>query len=235
MLRALRITAMTTALLGAAGAVGWVLLASPWLRYESLTVAGAVHSNAAELRHLADLPTGAPLVQLDLDAAVAGVTRHPWVKSASASRQFPNGVLLTVVERVPVALLLTDALYLVDQDAVAFIRARAGELDLPVLSGIGELADAQPEVGRRLVREGLDWLAAAEKRGGVPLSEISELRFDANSGYTLFTRNGGEVLLGFADLERVARLPALTALGLDLAVPHRIDLVSGQLAVVTPL
>lgn len=235
MLRHLRTAAALAAILGSGAGMAWLLVASPWLRYESLTVEGAVHVNAAELRHLADLPTGDPLVQLDLDAAVAGVARHPWVKSASASRQFPNGVRLVVEERTPVALLHTDALYLVDEAGVPFIRARLGQLDLPVLSGLGELAVAQPELARRLVGEGLAWLRAAESDGGVSLSEISELRFAAESGYTLFLRNGGEVLLGFAEPERVARLPRLVAHGLDLSVPHRIDLVSNELAVVTPL
>jgi cell division protein FtsQ len=231
----LRTAALALAGTGVAGAVAWVLFASPWLRYTTLTIEGAERSNSAELRHLAHLPTGAPLVQLDLDAAVAGVGRHPWVKSATARRQFPNGVLLTVVERTPVALLSTDRLYLVDEEGVAFARAQPGELDLPVLSGFGELAESQPELSRRLVREGLDWIAAAEARGGLHRRDISELHFDADSGYALFLRNGGEVLLGFAESERVARLTTLAAHGVDLAVPHRVDLVAGSLAVVTPL
>lgn len=235
MFRHLRTVAAILALIAAGGGLSWLLVASPWLRYESLVVEGAVHANAAELRHLADLPTGAPLVELDLDAAAVGVARHPWVKSVSASRQFPNGVLLTVVERAPMALLLTDALYLVDDTGVPFIRAKSGELDLPVLTGLGGLAEGQPELARRLVAEGLEWLRAAERDGGVPISDISELRFAAESGYTLFLRNGGEVLLGFAEPERVARLPRLVAHGFDLSVPHRIDLVSTELAVVTPL
>ena len=235
MFRTLRIAALVSAVLGGAAAVAWLLVASPWLRFESLTVEGGVHANAAELRHLANLPKGTPLVQLDLDGAVAGVSRHPWVKTATARRQFPNGVLLSIVERTPVALLHTDALYLVDDEGVAFSKALSGELDLPVLTGIGPLAASQPEVGRRLVVEGLAWLQAAEEQGGVPLSDISELRFREDSGYVLFLRNGGEVLLGFTETARVSRLPQLVAQGLDLSVPHRVDLVSGQLAVVTPL
>jgi cell division protein FtsQ len=235
MIRHLRTLLLGLAAVAAGGALSWLLVASPWLRYESLTVEGAVNANVAELRHLADMPTGTPLVRLDLDAAVAGVARHPWVKSVSASRQFPNAVRLVVVERSPVALLLTDTLYLVDDSGVPFLRARAGQLDLPVLTGLAELSVSQPELARRLVGEGLAWLEAAETHGGVPVSEISELRFADQSGYTLFLRNGGEVLLGFAETERVARLPRLVAQGLDLSVPHRVDLVSSEIAVVTPL
>ena len=243
MIRYLR-TALYALLAGAAVCgVAWVLVASPWLRYTELQIEGNRRAGVAELRHLANLPQADPMVLLDLSAAVAGVERHPWVESASARRQFPNAIVLTVRERVPVALLHLQGhdsvagFFLVRAAGTVFARAaQPADYDHPILTGLDpELVAAQPEVARRLVREGLAWLSAAQEQGGLPESSLSELHFDARTGYTLNLRNGGDVLLGFADRTRVARLPALVASGLDLSTPHRIDLASDRLAVVTPL
>lgn len=237
MLRHLRIAAAVAGTLAVLGAVLWALVGSPWLRYQKLEVVGNERAAVAHVRHLANLPEGQALVLLDLDAAVAGVQRHPWVRSASARRSFPNTVVIEVQERAAVAILQQDdGLYLVDAEGLAFTRATPGDLDHPLLTGVaGDLARTQPELARKIVRTGLDWLAASQAQGGLPESALSELRFDPKTGYTLFLRNGGEVLLGFAGQERVARLSMLTARGLDLGAPHRVDLASDRLAVVTPL
>jgi len=236
MLRYLRQALYTLAAAGSLAGTGWLLCASPWLRYESLTVEGNSRAAVAEVRHLANLPEHQALVLLDLDEAVAGVERHPWVRSATARRSFPNEVVISVEERVPVALVQLGQLYLVDADGTIFAQAHDGDYDHPILTGLpDDLVGAQPEVARRLVSEGLAWLSAAQEKGGLAERDLSELRFDRKTGYTLYLRNGGEVLLGFADRERVARLASLKAQGLDLSTPHRVDLASQRLAVVTPL
>ncbi len=236
MLRYVRITAAVVGTLALLGAVGWLAVGSPWLRYQRLDVVGNDRADVVQLRHLARLPEGEPLVLLDLESAVAGVQRHPWVQSASASRRFPNTVVIEVVERTPVALVQLAGLYLVDAEGTLFARAGEGDLDHPILSGLDPaLASGQPELSRRLVRTGLDWLAAAQAQGGLAEADISELHFNVKTGYTLYLRNGGEVLLGFTGNERVARLSMLTARGLDLRSPHRVDLATDRVAVVTPL
>lgn len=236
MLRAFRLALTTLALTSLAAAAGWLVFASPWLRYERLEIEGNVRAPEAHLRHLANLPEGEALALVNLEEAVAGVRRHPWVRNASASRSFPNTVRLLVEPRTPVALVQLDGLFLVDNDGTVFARPQEGDYDHPVLTGLdADLVRAQPEIGRRLVREGLDWLAAAQAKGGLPECDLSELRFDVKTGYTLLLRNGGEVVLGFADRERLGRLAMLTANGLDLSSPQRIDLVAERIAVVTPL
>ncbi|MBM4365345.1 MAG: FtsQ-type POTRA domain-containing protein [Deltaproteobacteria bacterium] len=219
-----------------AGALAWLLVVSPHVRYRHLRVVGAQRAEAAHLRHLADLPLGEPLVMLDLDRAAAGAERHPWVASVEVRRSFPDTVVLQVREREPVAILHVDGLYLVDESGEPFVRAQPGDLDHPYLTGLSPvLAAEQPEVARRVVREGLAWLAVLQDKGGLPESAISELHFSEQSGYTVILRNGGEVLLGFADRERASRLVQLARNGLDLSRPQRVDLASDRLAVVTPL
>ncbi len=221
--------------LGLTGFLVWVAVGSEWMRLREVRVVGNLRAPASQLRHLAALPTGDPLVLLDLEAAVSGVERHPWVAEASLRRVFPDSVVLQVRERVATALLLLDGLYLVDEKGEVFRRASAPDLDLPVLTGVApDLALREPVVARRVVQEALSWLADAASQG-VDAAKISELRFDVQSGYTLVLRNGGELMLGFQDRSSLSRLGALMGQGVDLARPLRIDLTSAALAVVTPL
>lgn len=236
MVRALQIVAVLAAVVSAGAGAYWGLWQSELLRYRTLRVVGLERATEAQIRHLADLDAGAPLVALDLDAAAAGVARHPWVASAQVRRVFPDTVVVQVREREPVAILQLDGLFLVDAEGTPFTRATGADLDLPLLTGIPRaLADREPELGRRLLREGLARLDAVQTRGGLAPEAISEVRFDARAGYTVTLRNGGEVRLGFASLDALDRLPALAAAGVDLSTPHRLDLGLRSLAVVSPL
>lgn len=236
MLRHLRTIALLLVSVALVGAGVWVLGFSELVRYRQLVVVGNSHVTEAAVRHLADLPEGSPLVALDLPHAVAGVERHPWVAHAQARRVFPDTVEIVVEERVARAVLVLDGFYLVDQDGVPFRRADADQLDHPLLTGIpAELANREPAVARRLIREGLALLDEAPRHAGLQDGEISEVRFDAGIGYTLALRNGGEVLLGFEGAPALTRLDVLTAHGVDLSHPQRVDLGLPKLAVVTPL
>ncbi len=233
------VSVVTTAAL--LGGLGWFAFGSEHLRFRTLRVVGNEHASEAALRHLADLTPGRPLLALDLDHAAASVARHPWVAQVEARRVFPDTVVLQVRERQVRALVLLDALYLVDTEGNPFRKADAAELDHPVITGIPPaLADAEPMLARRIVHDALGILDAASGRAGLREDDISEVRFDAEAGYTLALRNGGEVLLGFQEPASLptgafARLDALVSRGVDLSHPLRIDLGSPSTAVVSPL
>jgi cell division protein FtsQ len=227
---------LSTTILASAGAAAWLLFVSPYARFRTLKVVGNHRATESALRHLANLPVGAPLATLDLGRAAENVAHHPWVASVEVSRSLPETVTLRIEERVPVALLSMDGLFLVDATGEAFARARAGELDLPVLTGLDDAVLAtDPPLARRLVRDALAIVDAAAARGGIAQEAVSEVHFDARAGYSLGLRNGGEVLLGFSGADALDRLPLMAEAGLDLARPHRVDLGPRLLAVATPL
>ncbi|MDP2312810.1 MAG: FtsQ-type POTRA domain-containing protein [Pseudomonadota bacterium] len=219
-----------------AGGLGWLAFGSDLMRFRTLRVVGHDRASEAQLRHLADLTPGAPLLALDLDSAMAGVSRHPWVAEAEARRVFPDTVVIQVRERQVRALLLLDGLYLVDTEGTPFRRADPDEVDHPIITGIpAALADADPALARRIVHDSLGILDAVAGRAGLREADISEVRFDAESGYTLALVNGGEVLLGFQEPSAFSRLDTLASRGVDLSRPLRIDLGSSSMAVVSPL
>ncbi len=238
MLRALRTIAAFFAVGACLGGLAWWALGSEQLRFRTLRFVGNTNAPEAHLRHLAGLEPGLPLLSLELDTALEGVRKHPWVIDASARRVFPDTVVITVEERQPQALLMLDGLYLVDAEGEPFRRATAPHLDYPVITGIPRhVAEEAPELGRRLVLDALRLLSQAEGHAGLTAREISEVRFDPESGYALVLRNGGEVLVGFRNPEEaLVQLDVLASRGVSVApAPVRVDLGSATTAVVTPL
>ena len=71
----LRLALTATSLVALLGAAGWVAFGSEWMRFRTLRVVGLDRVSEAQVRHLADLTSGEPLLGLDLAHAVAAFTR----------------------------------------------------------------------------------------------------------------------------------------------------------------
>jgi cell division protein FtsQ len=85
-------------------ALGWALLAGPLLAVRTVQVDGAGALPADLIRESAGVEVGLPLLRVDVDAAEERVRRLPQVASAEVARGWPSSVVITVVERVPVAI-----------------------------------------------------------------------------------------------------------------------------------
>jgi len=84
-------------------AVVWLLLVGPVLGVRSVQVDGVRTLPADQVREAAGIAPGTPLLRVDVDAARARVARLPQVASVKVTRGWPHTVVVTVVERVPVA------------------------------------------------------------------------------------------------------------------------------------
>ncbi len=195
------------------------------------------HCSAAELRHLADVRRDHPIWKVDLAGIVQGVMQHPWVASVEASRRWPDTVVVRVTEHRPVLLLQQDGLFYVNAQAEVFKRARGSDLDYPVLTGLdGELAERNPAVARRILREAIALMEQVDTSGELSSLDLSEIRFDSQDGFTLVLRSGTQLAFGFAEpSERLERLAKLRSSGLDTTEPRRIDLAPATVALVSPL
>lgn len=85
-------------------AVGWALLASPLLGVRTIQVDGLATLPADQVQEAAGIDDGTPLLRVDVDAAEARVARLPQVASVEVTRGWPHSVVITVVERVAVAI-----------------------------------------------------------------------------------------------------------------------------------
>jgi cell division protein FtsQ len=259
-----RILIILVVLVGLPGGA-WALWGLEATQLHEIRVVGNNRASEAQLRHLAALPIGAPLVDVDLNTAQATLQKHPWLKHVRVRRIFPDTVLIEVEERrVRALLLLGKQLFLVDEEGTPFRQAAPPDLDYPILTGLNtELAKKDPDLARRIIGDGLGWLAALDRwssssgttaavtsaqepvnpptglseelRRKFSSRDVSEVHFDSGSGYTLALRNGSEIRLGFLNQDVLSRIDVLVAEGLDLSKPHRIDLGFERIAVVTPL
>jgi cell division protein FtsQ len=85
-------------------AVVWLLLVSPVLGVSSVQVDGVTTLPADQVRDTAGIEPGTPLLRVDVDAARARIARLPQVASVAVTRGWPNTVVVTVVERTPIAI-----------------------------------------------------------------------------------------------------------------------------------
>jgi cell division protein FtsQ len=115
--RALRIAVGVLLLVTAS----WVLWASPVLAVRTVQVDGAATLPAEQVREAAGIVDGTPLLRVDVDAARARVARLPQVASVEVTRGWPDSVVITVVERKPVAVVEEQGRRtLVDAEGVLF-------------------------------------------------------------------------------------------------------------------
>lgn len=82
---------------------GVIVLRSPVLDVDEVTVAGTTRLGADDIRAAADIRPGSPLLLVDLGGAAAGIERLPWVADAEVTRDLPGRVHVEVREREAVA------------------------------------------------------------------------------------------------------------------------------------
>jgi cell division protein FtsQ len=91
--------------LAAAGVVigvAWALLGSALLVVRSVAVTGTRTVPASEVSGVAGVPLGTPLAQVNTTAVARRVESIRQVASATVSKSWPDGLTITVRERVPV-------------------------------------------------------------------------------------------------------------------------------------
>jgi cell division protein FtsQ len=104
-----------------AGAGAWVLLGSPLLAVRTVQVDGERTLSAEQVVQVAEITERTPLLRVNTAAAAARVARLPQVASVEVTRGWPGTVVVTVAERVPVAVVVQGGTrQLVDAGGVVF-------------------------------------------------------------------------------------------------------------------
>jgi len=96
-----------------------------------------------------DVPTGTPLLRVDLTAAAARVARLPRVARATVDRHYPSELTVSVTERVPMVFVnKPDGNHLLDATGVDFATA-------PPTPGVPRLVLADPSPNNPLTKAAL--------------------------------------------------------------------------------
>jgi cell division protein FtsQ len=181
------------ALLVAAGLVAWVLLGSPFLAVRTVRVDGTGTLPADRVAAATGIRTGTPLARVDTAAAVARVRKLPQVAAVEVSRGWPHTVVVTVTERVPVAVVVTGGgqRALLDRDGVVFDTVTG---DPP--AGVVPLDVASPGPHDAATRAAL---AAVTALPGDVRGQVTGVVAHTPDDVTLALTDGRSVLWGSAD------------------------------------
>jgi cell division protein FtsQ len=202
------------------------------LRVKYVKVTGNAIVSEKEVIALAGIPDREKLYAVDLFAARKRIEQNVFVKSVSVNREAPDGISITVRERVPVAALVVDRVLYLDAEGVVLPPVRSdGVFDLPVLTG--KLAAGECVPGKRIsspeTLEALDILVTAVAVGEDLSHLVSEVHINDNGDMTLTTADAG-VPVAFGRGNVPAKLVVFDGFWKNIVVPrgtadlHSIDL-----------
>jgi cell division protein FtsQ len=123
---------------------------SSWLAVEHVEVSGAQTVEASDIRARSGIDDGQPLVRVDIDGAERRIGSLAVVKSVSVTRQWPHGILISIQERVAIAVVeIGDQLRGMDADGVVFRDYKKAPPGLPrVETSIGTTSAALKEAAK---------------------------------------------------------------------------------------
>lgn len=137
--------------IAATALAGVLVLRSPVLDVDEITVAGAAHTSLEEIRAASGIGAGDPVLLADLDAAEAALEALPWVAHAEVTRDLPGTVHVTVREREAMAIVSGGGrAVLVDAGGRVLADAAAAQ-GAPFVQVVTEATP--PEAGRAVARE----------------------------------------------------------------------------------
>ncbi len=192
----------------------WVVLASPLLAVRTVQVDGAATLPADLVRQVAGVPVGTPLVRVDTAAAAARVGGLPQVAAAQVSRGWPDRVVVTVRERVPVAVVQSAGTrVLLDVTGTPFDTITG---DPP--AGVVPLQVAGPGPDDAATRAALGALVSLPR---AVRDQVASLAATSGDDVTLTLTDGTTVLWGSAD--EAARKAEVLAAVLDQLAAGTVD------------
>lgn len=88
-------------------AILWSLYQSKWFITQTVTIQGVSRLTPEQVLAVAGAPTGEPLISQDLSGIKQRLSEVPEVKSVLVERGWPTTLLITITERIPVAVAAT--------------------------------------------------------------------------------------------------------------------------------
>ncbi len=177
------------------GGASWVM-AQSWFALTAIQIkTPAAHVTEAQIRLVAERQVRGTFFTVDLDHVRASLEKLPWVREARVERHWPDTLVVSLVEHVPLARWNDDAL--INESGEVFVAALTARL--PRLSG--------PEGSSAEV-------VAAYRRHQAALAplgmRISELSLSPRRSWHIRLDNGMQFALGRDQTDaRLARFVAL--------------------------
>jgi cell division protein FtsQ len=182
--------AVTVGLLALAGLVAWTVLGTGLFGVREVRVVGATLVTPVEVREAVAVPDDAPLARVDLAAVARRVGALAPVERATVERDWPDTLVIRVVERTPAAAVPQgDRFAMIDRSGVPFQTVPRVPDGLPLVR-VGRPTPDDPGT-----RAGLAVLAALSPR---LRAELVSVDVAGLARITLRLRNDRTVVWGDA-------------------------------------
>jgi len=193
-----RLAVVAIALVGLVGGVVWVYQSSVF-EVTSVKVSGAARLSGQEVERIADVPSGATLLKLPVQAIERRVKSNPWVVDAKVTRQFPHTVVIRVQERRPFAAVVVGRLaYLVDTSGVVLAAQPVTMTPLPLFVEVP--LSSTPLPSQRLTgREVENALAVLKALPASLRGQVDRVYAKTVDDLRLVTKSGLEIVFGRAE------------------------------------
>ena len=233
-------------LMGAAGGAGWWMYVSGqfqraadevrWaaisttagmgFRVQDVRVSGRNQTDRTTLIEALNIARGAPILALDILDAKSRLENIPWVRAATVERMLPDTILVSIIEREPLALWQKDGkLHLIDAEGAVILDEHLDEYaDLLVVVGDGApghtadliaLLGTEPELMQEV--RAATWVG--DRRWNLHLKGDIDVR--------LPEKDPGGAWVRLAQYQRNHRVLDKNVTVLDLRIPDRLIVKTG--------
>lgn len=149
--------------------------------------------------------TGTPIFDIDEDKLSASLESEYFIQAARISKRFPNTLFIELMERTPIAMINTNPIMFIDQNAVVLPAIdKAMEQNLPILSGFNETTNLFPLGKTTLsskVREGTKIITHIQNSYPIIYNNISEFRLNNHDEFEIILLEKPTlILLGQEDI-----------------------------------
>ncbi len=188
-----------------------LLITLPYFNLTTVQLTGNKKLTPTEVMQKAGVVKGQCLFGIDPQQLAASLLIHPYIKSATVSRELPRSLTIKVKERKEAVLAYADSFYLVAEDGVILSSlSTVPRVSLPIISGLPEeeitIGGQKPHP---YLKKGLELLSLWKRI--LPADDISEICLRDSSNPMIYTCNdhiqirlgGGEPTTKFKRLHLV--------------------------------
>lgn len=172
--------------------LAYAVTASPLFRAREMRVRGLDRLSESKVLHLAGVDSTTNILWLSGAKVRQRLEFSPWIDSASVSKSYPSTLTISVVERVPAAVIERgkQGYMVVAGDGIALQEAE-GPGRLPVIAGL-EILD----LGQKLPASLLPAAEAAGDLNDVARAEVSKIVLADDGTLSMRLRSGAKIDFG---------------------------------------
>jgi hypothetical protein len=114
---------------------------SKFFTVKDVAVKGVQRLDAAALIEKCEIGKVKKIYKVNSASVVSILTADPWVEKARCIKRWWGKVIIEVTERVPVAMMSTGTVFLIDKNGIVLPVERGESYSLPLVTGITPVAD----------------------------------------------------------------------------------------------